>query len=174
MSAKSHRPLSWLALAAALLGLYLLGASYWVRNVKGVPRDAKLADLTGGEVSFVWRCPPGSSFRLVLGVPEQEAQPSEPVPVRGLVTIRHAGHTVHCFAIAPGALGRSNWLEPHGLRGGYILNWHGGNRLDPYVRAGRRYEVSVRLSQGPPPGASLWMYWLTARRGAAPDQSAAM
>jgi hypothetical protein len=155
----------------AILLLSYGGCALWVEKVNGIPREARLTDCTQPDLHFRLDCPSGSHYQLLLGVPEKKvdlrnpaAHPNKPPPFKGEVIITQAGQLIHRFPIVSTDAESSNWLEDHGLVGGYILTNHEKVRLDDHLKPGQEYDMTVSFTRQPPRNTSLWLRWLTSYR----------
>lgn len=140
------------------------------------PRQVKLIECKSNITTVQFTCPPGKSFRFLLGVPESKIHWSSPdakIPPKpsfqGKIIIEslNEGNVNVSFPILPDNITRSNWLQQHGVEGGYILSMDKvpngpdfGEPLDSYIKPKQIYKVKIIFFQQPPPETSFWLSWL--------------
>ena len=142
-------------LCAVLVVLGLFG--YYAASIQ-VPQQRQVLPCPSWASRAAVTIPPGSTYDLVLGVPYPA---SSPVVFAGLVTISRHGRIVCTFPISVENSTQCNWLDSPALAG-YILTWQQSHhvKLDQLLDAGQSYDLSVRWSQRPPSGSSVWLTWL--------------
>ncbi len=153
--------------------LLLGGCWFWEVKIHGLPRETKLADCTKDSLRFPLRCPSGSRFQLLLGVPEKpvdwdrpNAKPNQPPTFEGKVAFWQEGRIVHRIVISSRNARSCNWLKKYSLDGAYLLTWDAPDDLEKHLTPGRSYDVRVSFTHRPAPTTSLWLSWLTSYKQA--------
>ena len=152
-----YRKMTWcVALVVGAICLLKLGTCTIVPS----PRSTKLADCAVSELNFAYTVQGGGTFSMVVGVPHPAQRPPS---FKGDVIVRKSGTLIGEFPIGSDDMQECNWLHESPELQGYILTWrHGqsGAGFNDLLQRGGTYDFTVKFSQMPPAGSSLWLHWL--------------
>ena len=138
--------------SAILLCSAVLIALLADRCTVGVPSRQRIAEFTGGDLSFELTPVFPSPYHFVIGVPAGSM-----IPIfRGIIELRDRSGIVAIVPISSDTARPCNWLTEAPGVSGYILAWNEPRDLSKLLRRGGTYQVHISFSKPLPPGVSLW------------------
>ena len=147
--------LRWTSIVALpLLAVWMMGCSG--------AHESKLADCKQSQFQFRLKCPSGTNYRMLFGVPCQgdcEKLIPPPPDFDGHIQVLEKQQLVYEFPASSKTAGRCNWLERK-KHYGYLLTWGETDKLKHHLKSGHRYDVKVNFATAPPTATSLWLSWV--------------
>lgn len=134
-------------------GIALVTALLADRCSVGVPTHRRVAEFTGGDLSFQLTPEFPSPYHFVISVPA--GLPSPP-PFSGTIEIREGERIVASVPITADTVEPCNWLHDAPGVSAYILAWHAPQQISAILHRGTTYQIQISFAQSLPAGCALW------------------